>query len=82
MSVFNFVVDVVVVTAASSFFFILFEGETFNFVHVGIPNKEPEEIPDYDGTLGFSLVGPSVRMPKEECLTDSGNYSSALLLNI
>ena len=70
-----------VVFAASSFFLILYEGGTINFVHVGIPNKEPEEIPDYDGTLGFSLVGPSVRMPKEECLTDSGNYSS-LLINI
>jgi len=44
----------------------------------GIPNKEPEEIPDYDGTLGFSLVGPSVRLPKEECLTDSGGIGECL----
>ena len=39
---------------------------------LGIPNKKPEIIPEYEGNLGFSLVGPSVRMPKEECLTQSG----------
>eukprot|EP00088_Acartia_fossae_P054597 TRINITY_DN6290_c0_g1_i6.p1 TRINITY_DN6290_c0_g1~~TRINITY_DN6290_c0_g1_i6.p1 ORF type:complete len:943 (+),score=244.55 TRINITY_DN6290_c0_g1_i6:31-2859(+) len=46
--------------------------------HPGIPNKTAKEIIDYEGDLGFSLVGPSVRMPKEECLTNAGGIGECL----
>jgi len=45
----------------------------------GIPNKKPMEIIDYDHEpLGFSLVGPDFRLPKEECLTESGKVGECL----